>query len=218
MIEKAPILITGCPRSGASMIANIIELCGAFGGTVTSNNHYENLRVKMLEAEYFRLLGVDPRGQYPLPEPESITIPVTWRKQVENAVIKEGYQNGTWFYKSSLISLIWPIWNYAFPNAKVVIVRRRTGDVITSCLKTSYMDAFSTREEWAEWVHEYEERFTAMINNGVNCKIIWPERMVTGDYTQLNELLDWLGLPWKSTIISTIDPLLWASRNKKEEV
>jgi len=38
----------------------------------------------------------------------------------------------------------------------------------------------------------------------------------TGDYKQLYETLDWVGLSWKSEILNFIDPLLWGSRKIKE--
>ena len=53
-----------------------------------------------------------------------------------------------------------------------------------------------------------------MIEAGLNCRIIWPERMVTGDYQQIYETIEWLGLRWNNAIPSIIDPLL----NKSREV
>jgi hypothetical protein len=72
------------------------------------------------------------------------------------------------------------------------------------------------REGWLWWIHQHEQRFVEMIEAGVNCKQIWPERMVTGDYQQLYEVLDWVGLSWRSEILNFIDPLLWKSRQKQE--
>jgi hypothetical protein len=125
---------------------------------------------------------------------------------------------------------MWPAWHYAFPNAKWVLVRRRTGDIIQSCEKTAYMRAFKNAanreavgtqtedEGWRWWVHENEKRFVEMMNEGVNVKVIWPERMVHGDYQQLYDTLDWLGLKWTSDILNFIDPLLWSSRKKEGRV
>jgi hypothetical protein len=133
-------------------------------------------------------------------------------------------------YKSSRASLLWPIWNHTFPNAKWVIVRRRTGDIIESCVKTGYMTAFKdphiqaktgvTCEEdgWLWMVHQYEDKFVEMIENGVNCKQVWPERMVSGDYRQMYETLDWVGLPWKTQVLTLADELLNTSRKKERRV
>ena len=67
---------------------------------------------------------------------------------------------------------------------------------------------------WKWWVRQHELRFVEMITEGLNCQIVWPERMVDGDYRQLYETIEWLGLKWNSDVLSFIDPKLWKSRNK----
>ena len=228
MIEQPPILITGVPRSGASMIASVINMCGAFGGNMSKRGMFGNDKIREeLVNPYFKELGADLLGQYPLPKADELSIPTAWRSRVEQIMYIEGFKTGPWMYKDARLSLMWPVWNYAFPNAKWIIVRRRTGDIINSCLHTGFMKAFSspenqkavgvnTKEEgWLWWVHQYEERFVEMITEGVNCKVIWPDRMVHGDYQQMYQTLEWLGLSWKSEVLSLIDPLLWHSRQKK---
>ena len=73
----------------------------------------------------------------------------------------------------------------------------------------------SEEEGWRWWVKQHEKRFNEMINEGLNCKVVWPDKMVKGDYKQLYETLEWLGLEWKSEVLSFIDPLLFHSRKKK---
>jgi hypothetical protein len=130
-------------------------------------------------------------------------------------------------YKGAKMVLVWPLWHYAFPNAKWIIVRRRTGDIINSCLKTSFMRAFTNlknqkkvgveteRDGWLWWVRWHEQRFVEMIQEGLNVKVVWPERMVTGDYQQLYEAIEWAGLDWSSEIYNFIDPKLWKARRKR---
>jgi hypothetical protein len=69
--------------------------------------------------------------------------------------------------------------------------------------------AKDAREGWLWWVHRHEEYFVEMLQEGLNCKIIWPERMVNGDYQQMHELIDWLGLKWNNGIYNFIEPKLW---------
>jgi hypothetical protein len=45
MIERHPIIITGIPRSGASMIAGVVHRCGAFGGEMSG---YKGVNEMML--------------------------------------------------------------------------------------------------------------------------------------------------------------------------
>ena len=232
----SPILITGCARSGTSMVAGIINLCGAFGGKMSGPNRnnekgmFENSTVREnLVKPYFRSLGVDALGQYPLPDINNMPIPIGWRREVERIMVNDGYTGGPWLYKGAKMCLHWPVWNYAFPDAKWVIVRRRTPDIINSCIRTGFMRAFNSKanqmavgakseyEGWLWWVHQHEKRFVEMINEGMNVKVVWPHRMVDGDYSQMMELVEWLGLEWKSEVLQFIDPKLWRARQIKKQ-
>ncbi len=215
-----PILITGVERSGSGLIARIIEHAGAFTGPLTEMK--ENKKIKLLVDDYYHVRGISPKGQYPLPHSDSIT--VGWKDKVQSCLVADGYDKGPWVYKSSRISQMWRTWEYAFPTAKWIIVRRRTGDIIQSCLKTGYMQAYadkevqkeigvtSEHEGWLWWIHEHEKNFVDIIEAGNNVKVIWPERMVTGDYSQIYEMLEWLGLKWDNSIVTMIDPLLEKNR------
>jgi hypothetical protein len=228
-----PILITGAARSGTSMVAGVINMCGAFGGNMsgpTRNNQrgmFENACIRNnIVKPYLREIGVDPLGQYPLPDVKKLSIPNDLEQRVERVMIDEGYRDGPWMYKGAKMCLLWPMWNYAFPHAKWIIVRRKTSDIVNSCLKTGFMRAFrkevfqkavgakDERGGWIWWVHQHEERFVEMIMTGLNVKVVWPERMVRGDYQQIYETIEWLGLKWNSRVLSFIDPKLWRARRK----
>lgn len=229
----SPILITGAARSGTSMIAGAINICGAFGGNMTGPTRYnakgqfENIRIRdHVTKPYLRALGVDPLGQWPLPDCNRLVIPNDWRSTVERVFKDEGWSGTPWFYKGAKMALFWPVWNYAFPSAKWVIVRRHKSDIIQSCLKTAFMRAFSNRQTqravgvadeqqgWSWWVEQHLERFREMQDAGLNCRVVWPERMVQGDYQPLYEMMEWLGLPWNSKVLEFIDPKLWKARRK----
>ena len=223
---QIPVFVTGIERSGASIIAKVISICGGFAGK--TNVMHENYEIKKLVDGYYSSFGINPNGQYPLLDTKQMLIPSNWRTRIENILFDEKYDGSkVWMYKSSRISQMWPVWNYAFPNARWIIVRRRTGDIIESCLKTKYMNAFENevirktvgadniRDGWLWWVHEHEKLFIEMIETGLNCKVVWPERMVYGDYYQINEMLDWLGLSWNKDIVNMIDPLLENSTQKE---
>jgi hypothetical protein len=231
MIKSAPIFVCGIPRSGSSMIAATINLCGAFGGIMSKRGMYSNDTIReVLLKPYLESIGGDKEGQYPLPKTDSVIIPAYWKNRVEQVMIDEGYKNGLWMYKDSKLALTWPLWNISFPDAKWIIVRRRTGDIVQSCMKTGYMRAFKdvanikaigAKDEasaWLWWVDEYEKKFIEMINEGINHRIIWPERMVDGDYQQLYDLCDWLGLKWDEEALKFIESLLWGKREQKERI
>jgi hypothetical protein len=227
--SNIPIFITGAQRSGTTIIAKIIGMCDVFTGDISEM--MENGSIKELNTIYIGgVLGTDERGQFPLPDTKELLIPMNWKKRIHDILVEEGYdKNKIWMFKSHAICQLWPIWNHAYPNAKWIIVRRRTGDIIYSCMKTAYMNAFKDKviqkavganneqEGWLWWVRQHEKLFVEMIEAGLNCKVIWPERMVNGDYSQIFEMLEWLDLKWNDSIISTIDPLLWNSKQKKKQ-
>lgn len=211
---KSPIIITGIPRSGTSMIAGIINMCGAFMGDV--NNMYENKELKeKILVPFMRSIGADETGQVDHPDINKLQIPINFKKDIMELYAAQGLEeNQTWAIKSNLVALIWPLWNYAFPDAKYIIVRRRTGDIASSCMKTGYMDRYDTKEGWITMCRSYQKYFAGMIEEGLNCKVIWPHRMAFGDYSQIWEMLEWLGLPWKTEILNWVDPKFVKIRKK----
>lgn len=217
--QNSPIFVTGVERSGSTLIARIISMCGAFTGETTEM--WENKKVKVFLNWFYQSNGIDPRGQFPLPTIEEMMIPNKWGHRINDLLREDGYtKDKYWMYKSSRLCQTFPLWNYAYPNAKWIIVRRRTGDIVHSCLRTGFMTAFVSEENrskigveteqdgWLWWIHEHEKLFVQMIEQGLNCKIVWPERMVTADYEQMYEMIEWLGLKWNDNIPSVIAPLL----------
>jgi len=49
----------------------------------------------------------------------------------------------------------------------------------------------------------------------LNVKIVWPERMVNGDYQQIYEAVEWAGLQWNSDAPAIIDPKFWKVRRRE---
>jgi len=204
--------VTGVERSGMPIIAQIISIAGGFTGSCT--DMLENIHIKSIVDNYYSDIGLNPKGQYPLPDTKKMFIPTNWKQTIEKIILSEGYKCQTWMYQSPRICQLWPIWNYAYPDAKWIIVRRRPTDIINSCLKTGFMTAFSSgayqkevgvmteSEGWKWFIHEHEKYFVDMIESGLNCKVIWPERMVTGNYQQIYEMIEWLGLEWNENIVT----------------
>jgi hypothetical protein len=177
---------------------------------------FENVNIKMmLDKPYLKSIGCDPRGQYPLPDTKTLRIPNDWRERVEAIFLQEGYKGGPWFIKLARACQTWPVWHHAFPDAKWVIVRRRDTDIIKSCLNTSFMSHYKDAEGWQTWVDHHKRCFVEMVEEGLNVKQIWPERMITSDYSGLHDMVEWLGLQWKPEEVEQfVSPKLWHSRRK----
>jgi len=223
----SPILITGIERSGASIIAKIIAECGVLAGNI--NNRMEHKQIKEFVDSYYNYIGADVNGQYPLPVNTELFIPSNWKASTQKAICSERWTDEqTWLYKSSRIAQIWPIWNETYPNAKWIIVRRRTGDLLESCKKTAYMNAFKNpvnqkavgasdeRGGWLWWIHQQEQLQIKLFQKVANCKIVWPERMACGDYEQMKETVEWLGLQWNDSIEKSTRHLFINSKQWKD--
>jgi hypothetical protein len=218
------IFVTGIERSGSTLIAKILALSGAFTGQV--NKMMENTYLNGFLHSYYHKINADQKGQYPLPDVNHLKFS-RFRDSIECSMMTHGYKWGVnpYMLKSSLLCQTWPVWHDQFPDARWIIVRRRTGDIVYSCIHTAFMMAFKNedirrqigvndeREGWLWWIHQHEQRFVEMIETGLNCMVVWPDRMVNDDYTQIQQMLEWVGLPFdEERIRKEIEPLL----NKKK--
>lgn len=213
MSLKAPILITGCARSGTSVTAGIFFLCGAFGGKMSGPTRYnkkgmfENaeIRNQVVKPYLKETLKVDPMGQDPLPDIAKLVPTPNLQGVIEGKMKWQGYRDGPWFYKGAKMCLIWPIWHTAFPKARWVIVRRRDEDIIHSCMKTGFMRAFKTNEGWQGWIDAHKQRFEEMKNAGLDMQEVWPEKFINDqDYTEVRQVVKNLGLRWRETKVKEL--------------
>jgi hypothetical protein len=223
----SPILITGAERSGSTFVARILDMCGVWSGAV--NNMFENTMIHSLHYEMLR------NREELFPKTDKITIPYSWKELILMQIEQEGWdKERPWMVKGSILVQYWPVWHYAFPDAKWIIVRRRTGDVIQSCIKTGFMRTFkkdenlkkldleTERDGWLWWVHQYENKFVEMIKEGLNCRIVWPDRLAEPVEAykcmkQMYETVDWLGLKWDDEIPDVILPLFKRDRGIKDD-
>lgn len=223
MAIKPPVLITGCARSGTSMTAAMVHLSGGFGGNIfpdKSNGraHHENLEIRDRIVKPFLLSkNFDPKGQSPLPSSEYLTSlderdGVLWREKILKAMTSQGLGSEMdWYYKGAKMCLFWPLWYYAFPGAKWIVVRRKREDIVSSCCRTGFMNAFRDDEEkWGKWVDVHLSRFEEMKESGVRIREVWPEKWVLGDLSEIRETIEWLGLEWKEEETrALVKPSLW---------
>lgn len=214
-----PIFITGCARSGTSLVARCVKASGAAGGTLilgdSNNPHgfFENaaIREKLIKPALIAN-GCDPLGQDPLPDPEDpITTIPDLRKKVQSILQAEGVDLAKpWFYKCAKIHLMWRAWHGEFPDAKYIIVRRSEAMIVDSCLRTGFMQRHLNATGWFGWVRYQLARFAEMRDSGLNVKEVWSDKLIAGDYSELKDALEWAGLTFDPEIIkSCIDPAIW---------
>lgn len=205
------ILITGCARSGTSMVAGIINKCGAHGGKITGptahnqKGQFENIRIRNdLVKSYLRGIRVDPLGQDPLPSDHMIELMrknpnKRWRDLVLDAFKRPGQKwdgQTPLYYKGAKMTLMWPVWHYAFPEAQWVIVRRPDDQIIDSCLRTSFMKAHgASRKRWQGWIDVHKKRWLEMGKAGCDMIEVWSNEVVE-NYTKAKPMIRWLDLEW----------------------
>ena len=220
-----PILVTGCARSGTSMTAGVIDLCGAWGGKLTGalphnrRGQFENSVIRNhIIKPYLRSMNCDPLGQKPLPDVNNLTPFPTLRKQVVDVMKTQDYEGGSWYYKGAKMCLMWPIWAEAFPGAKWIIVRRDDEAIINSCLRTGFMRRYNTIDGWQYWIDQHKKRFQEMHEAGLVIREAWPTKMVQGDFTEMQEIIDWLGLRWNDAgVRDFISPALWSEMKRRQK-
>ena len=217
-----PMLVTGAARSGTSMVAGIVHLCGAFGGKMsgpTRHNRegmFENYEVRNSVAKpLLTRMKVDRMGQRPLPDIEEChaiakEAGAETRKRVVSIMEQQGYSGGPWFYKGAKMCLMSPIWNAAFPKAKWLIVRRNDEDIVRSCMRTSFMRGYRNPEGWQRWVNEHKLRCVEMTEARLAVSEVWSDDIVGGDLARMRSAISWLGLSWTEVAVqSFVDPSLF---------
>ncbi|MBT7930240.1 hypothetical protein HN682_10130 [Candidatus Peregrinibacteria bacterium] len=217
---KSPILITGCARSGTSMTAGVVNICGAHGGHTSPATIYnkkgmfENADIRNdLVKPLLQTLGVDPMAQHPLPDVNLFKEldGAEWREKIEKIFKEQGVgEDDTWFYKGAKMCLMWPLWNAAFPDAKWIIVRRRSKEIVNSCMRTGFMKAFDKEEGWQGWILQHVERFNEMLHADLNLIEVWPQEMIDGQFSEMQSVIEWLDLEWKEAEVREfVAPSLW---------
>jgi hypothetical protein len=218
--SNTPIFITGAERSGSSFIARILNLSGAYVGN--RNKMYENIELNKI---LFEILE-NERKALILPETSELAIIPDFKHIILTELRKSQESTLKWLYKNAHLSLLWPIWHISFPQAKWIIVRRKPADIINSCCKTGYMKLMKdqklldllelkTEEEGWNWlIHQHELRWQEMIKAGLSIKEVWPDRMENNDYSQIQEIVEWIGLEWNQEKIESVMQPIFMKQKK----
>lgn len=213
-----PILITGIPRSGTSMISNCLQQAGLWlGATIQPNGDnprgfFENreIRERILKPN-LKVVGADPLGVLRLPDLAALAPDPKLRERVLAIFSQQGHDGQSrWGYKEPKLSLSWPLWAEAFPDATWVIVERDIEAVVKSCLNTNFMNRHSCDAEfWRTFASRYRERLDNLADTVPNVVRISSDDVIAGDYTALTKLAARLDLDWTQSCVAQIVPGLF---------
>ena len=220
---EQPVFVTGLPRSGTSMVAGCLSQCGCWtgktiaGGRENPKGFYEHVFLReAINKPILKNLGFDPAGIYSLPKLDSLPEMPPLKSAVLEALKAEGYEDkSTWLFKEPKLTLIWPIWQMAFPKSKWLIVNRNIEAVVNSCCKTSFMAQHSTeRQFWYDLMDKYSQRLAVLKESVETCYEISSEDLVNGDYRSLEKIVRKLGLDWSEEKIKQfVEPDYWHTKS-----
>lgn len=217
-----PILVSGPARSGTSMIAQILHVCGAWKGDTVPpdpksnpDGFFENvyLREKVTK-EILRANGCDPLGVNDLPEPGSLQYP-SFKGEVMHAIEEQGYEGGPWFYKDAKLCYMPELWMREFPGARWVLTHREPNAIISSCLQTHFMRQHSGDPVfWAAWVEETFKRLHSL-SEKYNAIVIDTDRVAKDrDFSHIKAAVEELGLTWdQEAVEKVVKPQYWRRKD-----
>lgn len=203
MSEAAKVFVTGCARSGTSMVAGVLKVCGLdFGGPLVKpnrwnqNGQFEHLAVRQKVLKpLLRELGADPRGQKQLPR-RRLHVASDRAARLRRAVnVRLQGANG---YKDAKLILVWQYFHAAFPDARWVLVRRDPKEIVASCIRTDFMNGRTYKQGWIDWVQAHEFRFEDLKCSGANVLEIWPD---PNEPERFRPLVTALGLTWDDAAV-----------------
>lgn len=221
-----PVLVTGVPRSGTSLVTGLLGLCGLWlgrtvpGGKENIHGFFENVILReQLQKQILRQGAFDPLGVRSLP-------PANWRPPIKNfrqaiasALGAQQYDGGrAWGFKDAKLSLTWRIWHEHFPQARWVIVRRPSEEVIASCLRTGFMKQHSLDPAfWQQFVDAYLLRLATLQGVVGWSRDVEATDIVGGRFDSLQRLVDALGLMWRPDAVRDfVAPEHWNARTPPE--
>jgi len=218
---QPPILVSGCARSGTSLVAQILHVCGAFKGETVApdplsnpDGFFENIYVReKVVKDILRANDCDPLGVKKLPKPGTLQYP-SFKGMVMKQMEEEGYRDGPWLYKDAKLAYMPELWMREFPGAKWVLTKRNPNAIVTSCMRTHFMRQHSGDAKfWGKWVDETFKRLEAIsVRHGAF--VLDTDKLAKGDLSEVKECVDWLGLEWdEEKVRACIKPQHWHSKD-----
>ncbi len=208
-----PIFITGAPRSGTSVTAEIFHTAGAFAGEVRHNRRanptgqWENKALVSLNKELLQRFGYDPRGQKPVPlRSEDVTPLHGLADRVREELVRQGWDGrSAWFFKDPKTLWLWPVWAAAFPQARWIVVMRNTEDIARSCMATGFMNAYRTVPEWTAYAEHCKHYIAPLLKGAEHTAEVCPELYIgQNDFDPLLRTVRWCGLEIAETTIRKV--------------
>ena len=127
------------------------------------------------------------------------------------AIFRQGYDGGRWFYKSTKLSFTWRVWDAAFPDAQWVIVYRDHDQHLRSLMRTPFMDAYETEDEWSDFLRTYADIEATMRTCLKNVHTFYVNEVFEGGTLEVRDLMEYVGFDVdpEDVIRRCTDTTLW---------
>jgi len=206
-----PILITGPPRSGTSMIAGLIHFHGAWIGEAEGTRYpgsntdlgTENPDFKMIIRDILKKNGIHEWNIYPLPG-KSVKL-----HDFRGTILNYVHTSGPWLIKTAGLLYYPDLWLEAFPKAKWVFPRRQLEDIVLSFRRHPSM---RKRKNVKEYVEALWERQDAIAESGATHFWVFPDQFMLDDKDEghARSLVEFCGLRFDKDIFRNwVDPRMW---------
>ena len=206
---RQPVFLVGLPRSGTSMTTRVLHDHGLWlGETVPGNaenpqGYFESRAIREgIVKPMLTQLGADPLGVRSLPPWDVLPPDPTLRRRVGKVLKDEGFSGlGAWGFKDPKLTLLWRVFDQAFPDALWVIVTRRRDKVIESLCRTSFMARHSTSPEyWIPFCNAYQHRLDLLRQSGARVIDVDSDALSAGNLDQIMKVVDAAGLTFDAKI------------------
>lgn len=199
-----PVLITGAPFSGITKVAGLFYKHGLWLGKSDEywdisepRFQYENPVLRsQVNQKILGLIDADPFRVDKIPELSGLPTTGSLKSAIKGMVRKQGYDGShLWGFKDFRMSLLWPLWQKEFPDARWVIVKRPRSNTIRTCLNMQGTRKISLHEHyWYNWCEIYDERLQALRTAVSHSFEIDANALEYGEIEQIQGLMDLLGL------------------------
>jgi len=216
--HKQPIFIASKPRSGSSLTSHILHEHGVFGGIMkpadgnNARGYFENIQITSLLIEYLRRNDIENKLKKYNPK-DLKSMMVEFDFFVNQILTEEGLKEGeNWFFKDPKIAFCWNMMHRSFPEAKWIIVKRDESQVLNSIIKTDFMDAYNTTQDWIDYLNVYNHNLE-QLEKKCNPFILNINKVFNNDLTELRSMFDFIGVKLNENIVDKcVEKKLWNAK------
>jgi len=191
------ILVVSPPRSGSSLVTNLLKENGVYVGVckeADENNkdgYFENVAIQKHLSELMRSIDAENLGKKF--QPINYTFANEHIHHLRQVVGKEFYGVHNYAIKNVKIALTWQLWIEAFPSAKVLILNRSRTEILKSIQKSPFMDQYTTEDEWNKYLDAYYENM-AWMEKSCDCLQVNLSNIIAQDNDELFNMSAFCGM------------------------